>query len=332
MKLIKRIDLFIVILTLAFISFSNSASAFGDVKITIDSNLPISWQDIAPGDHLVRKFTVENSTSEIVTLSMKIQGSLSQDLELPLSEQIILQIKRPDGTFSSMPSGTGFETLSELFQKSENESPYFAFDALAGPTISPANYELWTTFSKNAGNEYQGKEIKFDLSINVRSDKFNPASNIPVSNAENENNEKKKKNINNEPKIETSSFQIINAARISDIDAASIGGGSESNSQIGMVEGATSTKQNAQEKFPKNFWLFLFASYISLIAFNLFYGFKNQTLPHWGWEALYTGATLGTWFLLDPEKIFGWFPILVLISGALLFATYNFLLTKKLTR
>ena len=328
---------------LSTIFLPDSASGFSQIKITFNPDFPIAERNLAPGDSILKNFSVDNGTDETVALSMKIASALSENPQNPLSKMIVLQIKRPDGSFAPMPGGNSFVTLFELYQKNSGSDPFFEFDALAGPTSVPAPYQLLATFSKDAGNEFQGLETRFDLSVNIRSEKFDPDSDLPVSRQNDEddgdddgdgNDDSDSDNGNDEVSPAgdgpVDSFQILGPAILSDISEPSLGGGLQENTAEAKVAGATDSKGNCKNIFGKELWIFLLAVYNLLVVFNLFQGFKQQLKPRWAVEALLTASALGAWIFLDSCFAFSWFPLAILLSGFAIYSAYLTLLTRKI--
>ena len=83
---------------------------------------------------------------------------------------------------------------------------------------------------------------------------------------------------------------------------------------------------------PGELWVFLFLAYVALLVFNFSYTFERVAEPQWGWEAFYTLITLWGWYALDSEKMYPWFPLLVLKSGLIIFALYAYLLERRLSK
>ncbi len=83
---------------------------------------------------------------------------------------------------------------------------------------------------------------------------------------------------------------------------------------------------------PGELWVFLFLAYVALLVFNFSSTFERVAEPQWGWETLYTFITLWGWYALDSERLYVWFPLLVIKSGLIIFALYAYLLERRLSK
>lgn len=76
-------------------------------------------------------------------------------------------------------------------------------------------------------------------------------------------------------------------------------------------------------------FVFLLVAFIALLLFNFSYTFETTLVPQWRLEGLIMLSAVFGWLLLDPERVFLWFPFAILKSGLILFAGYVYLLEKK---
>lgn len=93
---------------------------------------------------------------------------------------------------------------------------------------------------------------------------------------------------------------------------------------------AASVVASQTQALPGELWVFLLLAYMALLVFNFSYTFERVSEPQWGWEAFYTLIALWGWSVLDTERMYLWFPLMILKSGLILFALYVSLLERRL--
>ena len=138
-----------------------------DISVVFGDDFPIVEENIAPGEVFERSFTVTNVSGSNQDLMIRFDDRV--DFWIPsgfsIEDVIFVQLRRPDGTLSTMPNNNTEESLRDLFIFNDA----FIFDTLAASDSSPKNYKLIFTFSKDAGNEYQNKKTVFDTAVGIDS-------------------------------------------------------------------------------------------------------------------------------------------------------------------
>lgn len=111
--------------------------------------------------------------------------------------------------------------------------------------------------------------------------------------------------------------------KISEIDGPRI------DESAAMVVVEEEVRTPAARSLPGELWLFLLLAYGALLVFNFSATFERVVSPQWFWELLYTLLALVSWYTLDPQGLFLWFPFLVIKLGLIIFALYVYLLEKR---
>jgi len=124
----------------------------GSLEFTYDNDPIFAEANLVPSSAVAKTVTVKNIGGSQVNIG--IQGTETQDPS-NLSDKITFAIKL-DG--SDIYGGGGTKTLSNFFNEGEIQL------AALGSGESKT-FQLSTTLDSNLGNEYQGKETKFDLTI-----------------------------------------------------------------------------------------------------------------------------------------------------------------------
>lgn len=154
-------------------------------------------------------------------------------------------------------------------------------------------YIVEIKFDKDAGNEYQGLNVKFDIDFNLEE----KISMLNISEQQNEIN-------------------ILNSEGREDFTGnppAELG--KETKNINGSESGKTLEKENNCKSLP--FWVW-FLSIIAFLGLSLFSTYKTKTekiKQHFG---LQLGGVVGAillWYYLDQCHYYGWFPVSVIIVG-----------------
>lgn len=94
-------------------------------------------------------------------------------------------------------------------------------------------------------------------------------------------------------------------------------------------DGAVMTIVSSEGILPGELWVFLLLAYGALLVFNFSYTFEKVVRPQWGWEVIYTLFVLWGWSVMDTERLYLWFPFMILKVGLIVFALYVSLLEKR---
>lgn len=94
-------------------------------------------------------------------------------------------------------------------------------------------------------------------------------------------------------------------------------------------DGAVMTIVSPESTLPGELWVFLLLAYGALLIFNFSYTFEKVVRPQWGWEVMYTLFVLWGWSVMDTERLYLWFPFMILKLGLIVFALYISLLEKR---
>jgi len=84
-----------------------------------------------------------------------------------------------------------------------------------------------------------------------------------------------------------------------------------------------------RQGLPVEIWIFLLATYLGILIFNLAYDFSRTRKPRWVWESILTLLALGAWFVLDSPREALWFPLYVLKLGLITYVAYLVLFQNK---
>ena len=113
-----------------------------------------SESGMLPGDTLSKTFSVKNERNEPISLTLESEENAGTD---EIFKQKIVAVVYENG---------GLIKFSGTFEN-------FLVSDIALGNLSPnetKNYEISISFPTDAGNEYQGKVINFDLSITITGD------------------------------------------------------------------------------------------------------------------------------------------------------------------
>lgn len=169
-KQLFKISILLTILVLLFSqtdfikSLLRPSTAYAVAGLLIDWGVtpgtPIfTITNMAPGQSKTHTVQVHNGTSDIIPVGirgMKISetGNLATALDITISANGI--------PVYGSASSTGPKTLQQFF----NEAPIPSFISLSNLNSNQnANYTVTVTFQQSARNEYQAKNITFDLRI-----------------------------------------------------------------------------------------------------------------------------------------------------------------------
>lgn len=143
---------------------SSTAQAVGDLMVdwgVPDGNPIFVVNNIVPGDMEQRTVHVENGASTNRPVGVRgVKTSETGDLS-----NVLLMVISENGTeLYGGTSSTGPKTLAQFF--SDSAGP----NGIPLSTLGPGNdthYTFEVEFNENAGNEFQGKSVVFDLKIGI---------------------------------------------------------------------------------------------------------------------------------------------------------------------
>ncbi len=306
----------LLLICFGIFAFSPNAKADPSIKVTFGPEFALSGQNMLPGDTVKGTFTVENLTDSAQDLAMKTKVEQG-DWQAPvdnMEEKMFIKIKKPDGNFAAMPNGTEQQVLSEL-----NNNP-FKFYVLSRPSGNTKSFELWAIFDANAGNEYQGKKVVFDI-----------LAGIEITGEENGGGGGDGGNENNPAPPALFFSAATPGATAGGQEEIGAGAGQE---ESGIQGEETGTVAGKEECAPVAWWIFalMLIAYWIVMYFNLFYRIKEGENIRWFWEAVYTILALVGWYYLDRCRTNVWFVYISLISGFILYLFYLYLFRKKMNR
>ncbi len=158
--------------------FSNTAQAVGDLTVNwgVPEGDPIFIiNNMAPGDSETRTVDITNNASSIRPIGVRgliatESGNLSTVMDIVISQS---------GTpLYGTGSPTGPKTLAQFFTESAGIDGIPLFD-LAPSTSTSIDFIV--TFDPNAGNEFQDREVIFDLKIGIAIDIPDQCEGLPFS-------------------------------------------------------------------------------------------------------------------------------------------------------
>ena len=176
-KLLKLIVIFtlvvagaVAILRSEKINFVSTAQAVGDLTVNWQSDPLFFVQNFLPGDEETRTVIISNGGTSNRSLGLRAEMVSDPD---NLSSQIFLTIKENGTEIFNTTS-----TLADLFN--ETAPPDFLQFAVLPPSTS-ATYEFIATFNPEAGDEYQGTSVVFDIIIGIAFDLPTQCESIPFT-------------------------------------------------------------------------------------------------------------------------------------------------------
>jgi hypothetical protein len=178
MNIIIKKSIQIFIFSLALFAVSAFSAKAGDDYISVvhengdafNSRPMIVENNILPGDFFSRRFIVTKKDGQNQAVMLKFEKTTPPVSHL-LAKKIFVRIKRlSDGKFLKMTNGRKRQTLWSLYRYHDSaNSDAFKFDTIVGRKGSQTAYEIWFTFSPRAGNAFQNKSTKFNISAGVYS-------------------------------------------------------------------------------------------------------------------------------------------------------------------
>lgn len=172
-KEILKLSVVLVVLGIIGFYVKNNFRLFAHVNrvdaagaLTFDLGVPngqpiFTFNNIAPGFSQSHTVTVHNGDKATRTVSVKgIKTSGTGNLENGMS--IVIAQNRKDiygGT-----SATGHKTLSQFFQDSQSTN---GIELTSVAKNASTSYVFTVTFDTQSGNQYQGKNITFDMQFGI---------------------------------------------------------------------------------------------------------------------------------------------------------------------
>ena len=160
-------------------------------------------------------------------------------------------------------------------------------------------YKIKIEFDKAAGNEYQGKEVNFDIAFNIRQ-KVISSGNLSqqVSNNQNLRNASGEGNkINN---IENNQNKNGNVAGVN-----------KKNS------GKTLGEESVCRSLPRWVWILATLVFFGLSLFSTKKTKKEKIRQHFSWQLGGVAGAIALWYFFDKCQHYKWFPIMVVVIGIL---------------
>lgn len=141
---------FLILVLFLFFCWATEAKANGSLEITFEKDPLFDKTDFLPGDSTTNWIKVKNNSAETKSIFVWADNVIDPD---NLGNVLNLEIKEGANTLYN-------DTLSNLFASS---SVYLSDLFKTNQT----QYDLTLKFNILAGNEYQGKTLKFDFSIGI---------------------------------------------------------------------------------------------------------------------------------------------------------------------
>jgi hypothetical protein len=207
-----------------------------------------------------------------------------------------------------MPNGNTEQFLSEI-----NDDP-FTFDTIHGPDGNTKTYELTATFDANAGNEYQGKTVIFDIIAGIHT--------TPTASGGGGGGAP-----------ETGLLAGTFTAGVT--PGGPTGGGIVGPGEVQGAEGATPEVAGAEtgcSEWPLWVWLLILAGYLGVFNALSFYKLKEKKDFRWFWEAALTAAGFLVWVYYDKCGWYPWFPYAGAVLGGTSYGYYYYTLKKLLSQ
>ncbi|MFA4818102.1 MAG: hypothetical protein WC608_05310 [Parcubacteria group bacterium] len=272
------------------------AQAGPDISVSFGAGFPLNKINAAPGDSVSGNFAVTNHTGDTQSLmiNLKIQQGVWQALTDNIEEKLLIKIKKPNGTFATMPNGNTEQFLSEI-----NDDP-FTFDTIHGPDGHTKTYELSATFDVNAGNEYQGKTVIFDIIAGIHT--------TPTASGGGGGGG------GGGGAPETGLLAVTFTA--GGAPGGLTGGGVIGPGEVqGAVEEEVAGAETGCSEWPLWVWLLILAIFTGVFNYISFYNYKERKDFRWFWQLALTVAVFLVWLYFDKCDLYLWFPYVLIILG-----------------
>lgn len=174
-EILKLIILLVVLGVIAFY-MKNNFHLFDHVDrvdaagaLTFDLGVPngqpiFTFHNIAPGFSQSHTVTVHNGDTTAHTVSVKgIKTSGTGNLENGMS----IVITQNGTDIYGGASATGYKTLAQFFQDSQSTN---GVELTSVAKNASTSYVFTVTFDAQSGNQYQGKNVTFDLQFGIFTD------------------------------------------------------------------------------------------------------------------------------------------------------------------
>lgn len=180
-------------------------------------------------------------------------------------------------------------------------------------------YKIKIVFDKDAGNEYQGKSVKFNLNFKIEERVNEDATEEEIFEAQGradftglppeESNEKNQVTVENQDNSEVA--------------------GAQSESTDENIMGA----QDSCQSWSLKTWILILIAYFTIFNFNNFYKLSaNHKKIRWFWQLTYTALTIVIWYLFDNCRYFTWLPIVTVLLGAGSYEYYLYRVKQKIQK
>lgn len=317
-----------------FILFSSGEVRAGIVRLGPD--FPVEANNLAPGDTLKRVFFVSTDNDTPMFVSLRFDTDENRP-DPETARATIVQIQRPDGSFSKLPSGNGFQRLSELA-----DTGCFIIDTVLGPAEEELAYGLWFTLDPDSVNADQNRTLSLNVRISANIAPNGRNRNIPdhLTTAcllpRNDLNGEVFSHGDDWIPFFLKNTIAIQKDKLSQITAPTLGSGAEDKrlpeKEEIIIEGTGSVSGILCFSLPNKIWFFLLATYCALLIFNIRYQYKKNQEICWFWESLYTILALLAWYRFDGCRRNAWFFVAVLLVAAAVYMSYVHVLNKKAIR
>lgn len=133
--------------------------AFGPLKVTFPSEPMFSDLNLFPGKNITRSVTIENTDNKAYDIAIKTNNFSSQNIS-SLSNVIDIEITRDGMPIYGINSSTGRKTLAD----------FSSADLVSLKKLLPGEnsiYDFVIQLNSDAGDEFQGQVITFDLLVGI---------------------------------------------------------------------------------------------------------------------------------------------------------------------
>ncbi len=300
-KFIKRIS-FVVITVLLVGVFTGGVLAedFTDVEHPVGTNLN--------GDHLFKAENIYPGWSKSVILRVRNKNETDKvnlyfnfDArgDKKLAEKLKLYVIRiKDGSYRI--GGTGDHwTLKQADE-----------DSLYVDRLDPGEatqYKVKIKFDKDAGNEYQGLEAKFNIDFELESQ----TAEAGVTEAENEQeilaNQGRENFTGNAPAEEGEE----NATENGENENSNVAGANEAENGKALGE------ETGCHSLPRWVWILATLAFAGLSLFSTQKTKKERIKQHFTWQLAGVVGAIVLWYLFDKCQYYKWFPVATIVIGIL---------------
>lgn len=311
----KKTSLFAMSLLLVVGFWGGAVSAEDEIDLEYPVGTNLNGKDIFnakniyPGWEDSKTIRVENNDENEdadIYFTFDVESSVDND-DKNLAEKLKLYVVRvEDGSYRIGGEGDRY-TLEEA-----DDEELFV-DRLSA--TKGKEYRIKIKFDKDAGNEYQGIEAKFDIDFQIESESAATETVAEV--------------LDGEGRVVTGD-QPADEAGTTEQEQTTVQGDQEGGDGDVNVEGI----KNICQWWPLWVWILALIVFVIVFLFSLFYKFKEQKegqYPRRFSPAILVVAGLAFWYFFDKCDERRWFAITLAIGALVIYLIYLYIFKKSVS-